>query len=379
MIFIPTQYLKPGMILAKDINITANNFSLLTRGQKLTESFIKKMLQLNITGIYIENGITDDIEIKEPIDEKLKMRALKDMKCIFHQFNYSKGMIGDAYVRQILNLSKEMVDDILSKEETMINLIGLKNYDDYTYHHSLSVAILSVTIGIALGLTQAHLNQIAMSALLHDIGKMVIPIEIINKPSSLTPEEFDIIKMHPVLAIERLSQKSLVPATVISAIKTHHEKFDGTGYPDGLSGKKISLYGRILAVADVYDALTSNRPYRRQCFPGEAIEYMMGSSDVHFDYDILTAFFKCVTPFPPGMCVSLSNGETAIVLKSTPKNVLRPFVRLVNSDGSAGNEVDLFMDTSYANVTIVGMGYEDKKLNFDSMIVNHAQLPGRKN
>ncbi len=369
MMFVPSQYLRPGMILARDLIFSVSgNYTtlLLSKGQKLTNVFIDKINRYNITGVYIESTLTSDIEVKEVLKPPMRKAVLNDIQNLYEGFA-ARSMLSDDGLDNLYALSTNLVDEILGREDSMITLIDLKSYDDYTYHHCLSVAVLSVSTGATIGLNRNCLNDLAFSALLHDIGKMAIPIEIINKPSALTNEEYQIIKQHPQDAYTYLKNKHYLPGAVLGAIQSHHEKFDGSGYPAGKKGTQIPLYARILAVADVFDALTSNRPYRKQCYPNEVIEYMMGCADTHFDYEILTAFLKNIAAYPSGTCVALSNGETAIVVKNHPENILRPLVRLVLEDNTPGDEIDLLGDSRYHSVTIVGMGYDSASLDYDRL------------
>ncbi|QSX05130.1 HD-GYP domain-containing protein [Sedimentibacter sp. zth1] len=367
MLFIPTELLKPNMIIARDINLTiTDQFSLplLRKGQVLNDLFIKKIKFHNIAGVYIDNDIAKDIIVNDIISEKLKITVLRDIKKNFNLFKKNRGEVNTHIVDNISKIAKSLVLDILSNDEILINLIDLKNYDDYTYRHSLCVAILSITTGISLQLNEHMLTEIGICALLHDIGKMTIPIEIINKPDLLSPQEYDTVKQHPIIAVEKLKKLSFVSQAVLDGILTHHEKFDGTGYPYGLKGDEIPLYGKILAIADVYDALTSTRSYRRACFPNEAIEYVMGCADVHFDYNILKAFLKNIAAYPVGTFVSLSNGQIAIVVKNLQVNPLRPIIRIIYADGTTSKNINLSYDLDHMNITIVSMGYENPGFSY---------------
>lgn len=362
MLFVPTVLLKPNMILAKDVNVNiTDSFSLplLTKGQTLNNLFIRKIKFHDIVGVYIENEIAKDIVPEEIINEKLKAKILSDVKKNFNHFKNNRGELNVHIVENISKMAKKLVLDILSKEEIIINLIDLKNYDDYTYRHCLCVAILCVTTGITLNLNEHMLTEIAICALLHDLGKMMIPSEIINKPDLLTPDEYAIMKTHPTIAADQLRKLHIVSDAVIRGIECHHEKYDGTGYPRGLKGDEIPLYAKILAIADVYDALTSTRSYRRACFPNEAIEYIMGCADMHFDYDVLKAFLKNIAAYPVGTFVSLSDGNLAIVVKNLQINPIRPVIRIIYPDGTTSSNIDLSQNLKYTNVTIVGMGYEN--------------------
>lgn len=350
------------MILARDIRLnTASKHSLplLTKGSVLTEEYIQRIAHYNIRGAYVESNIDCDFAVTETISEGLKHRTLSDIQGVFKDFTVNRSVLNPAKVTALMKTAKDLVDDILQNKDNMVSLSELKSYDDYTYYHSLCVAVLSISTGVALGLPAKDLNEIAISGLLHDLGKMTIPLEILNKPSALTEEEFEIIKGHPTAALAQMRNRHLFPVEVTGAIESHHERYDGTGYPYGLKGTNIPFYGRILAVCDVYDALTSNRPYRKQLLPNEAIEYIMGCAGTHFDYEILSFFLKTVAAYPIGSLVHLSNGQQAIVTRNQPNNTLRPMIQLIRPDGSSGEEIDLFNDTDYMKVTITGISYEN--------------------
>lgn len=359
MLFIPIDYLQPGMVLAKDVCVEIGKASLITQGQVLSSFAISRLQNLNVNGAYIESEISNDIEVKEPTNPKLKKDILSGIKNVYADFN-SKSVITNTNIRDIAQMASKLVMNVLSKDEVMLNMIELKGYDDYTYHHSYSVALLSILISIKLEFSTKMLIEIATAAFLHDIGKTSIPKEILNKPSSLTDKEYEIMKQHPDNAFAELSKKACLSTLELEGIYSHHEKYNGTGYPRHLEGEGIPLYGRILAIADVYDAITSNRPYREAYFPNEAIEFMMSGAETHFDYAILLEFLKTVEAYPVGTIVSLSNGETAIVVKNNSHSVLRPLVRVINQEGkSAGEDVDLLLQENFS-ITIVGMGDASK-------------------
>lgn len=360
MIYVPVELLKQNMIIAKDINLNVNDefcLPLLRKGQILNNVFINKIKSHKISGVYVENNLAKDIIVNDIINENLKITILRDIKKNFNNYKNNQGEINPYIVENISKIARSLVLDILSNDEILINLIDLKNYDDYTYRHSLCVAILSITTGISLELNENMLTEIAICGLLHDIGKMTIPINIINKPDLLTPEEFELVKRHPITAVKILKKNRFITQPILDGILSHHEKYDGTGYPNGLKGDDIPLYGKILAVADVYDALTSTRSYRRACFPNEAIEYVMGCADIHFDYEILQAFLKNIAAYPIGTFVSLSDGNVAIVVKNLNVNPLRPIIRIINKDGTTSEDINLSYNLDFMNITIVGMGY----------------------
>lgn len=368
MIFVPVEQLRVGMVIAKSIESDGETcvIPLLARGHVLTERLINKLKEKNITGAYIETDFSDDITPGEIISPQVKRKALVGIRKVFDDITqYSKISLDNTAT--ITNIARELVMEVLSHDEILIDFLDLRDYDDYTYRHSLSVAVFSISIGRKLGYSIEVLTDIATSALLHDIGKTEIPIEIVNKPGKLTNEEYGIIKTHPEIAYMRLQGKKL-PDAVLKGIQSHHERYNGTGYPNGLSGADIPMYGRILSVSDVYDALTSLRPYRKAWFPNEALEYILGCDGIYFDPEIVDVFLKIVVPYPVGTVVQLSNGCAAIVLK-TNENKLRPVVRMFNTvDDANFIDIDLMYDKSFYNVTIVSLGYSNSSIDYQSFV-----------
>ena len=368
MQFITKDLLKPGMILSRDIELYNNHNSstlLLSKGQALNNGYINKMICLDVAGAYVESEAFGDVNVKSYNREKLEAKALSQIKEVFNQFKMSTKKINSKSIKQISETVDELVTQLLQQKELACNIIEFKNYDDYTYQHCLNVATLSISTGISLGLSENMLHDLGMAGLLHDIGKMLIPLEIINKPGKLTDKEFEIMKAHPQNAIDQL--KNIVSYDVLRGIESHHEKLDGTGYPFGRTRENISFYGKILAICDVYDALTSDRSYRKTCFPNEVIEYLMGCADTQFDYEILCKFLKTIVAYPIGSFVKLSNGNMGVVIKNYSENIMRPVVRIIDQDNVVGEDIDLLYDKSIMNVTIIGIEYEYGRMDYNKL------------
>ncbi|MDW5299400.1 MAG: HD-GYP domain-containing protein [Sedimentibacter sp.] len=375
MLFITNKHLKPGMILARDIYLYNNsNFNtlLLTKGQVLNNTFIKKIIHHNIDGAYIESEAFADIDVESFINDALTAKSLNKIKDVYYEFKMSSGKINSSTIRQISTIVDKLIIELLGKEVLSYNIIEFKDYDNYTYQHCLNVAVLSISTGISLGLNEQMLHDLGIAGLLHDIGKMFIPVEILNKPGKLTDEEMEIMKTHPTKAVNQL--KNLVPYNVLAGIQSHHEKLDGTGYPYGLTGNNIHYYAKVLAVCDVYDALTSDRSYRMASFPSEVIEYIMGCADTHFDYEILKSFLKIIVAYPIGTFVKLSNKNLAVVVKNYPENIMRPIIRIINEDGTVGEDIDLLYDKNHMNVTIIDMAYDYDGLGFNKILKSTYEI-----
>lgn len=337
---IKINYAKPGDILGYPI-FRKDGAILLNAGVKLTASYIEQLKELGITHIYIQDEISQDIVIPEPIKLETKMEALKVIADNFHRS--CKGLPLDAEaVRKVVN---DIVDEILSNDQILINLHDIRSFDNYIFSHSLSVTVISIVVGKRLGYNDRFLRDLGIGCMLHDIGKLDVPKEILDKPEKLTPEEYEIVKFHTHYGYRRIrEQDGDIPVTSANVAWEHHERYDGTGYPRGLKGEKIHIFSRIAGVSDVYDAMTSDRIYRKAYPPNESIEFIMGASGTLFDYEIVSAFVRSIAPYPVGDIVLLSTGETAIVVDVNRDFPLRPVVRVLKGD--KWEDVDLMTKTN---------------------------------
>ncbi|WMJ78101.1 MULTISPECIES: HD-GYP domain-containing protein [unclassified Sedimentibacter] len=374
--YITKEHLKSGMILARDIILNERNLSyvLLTRGQPLNARYINKILFHDITGVFIENDAFDDMVFEQEIDRRLESKALTAIRSLHYELERNDKSLSFNSIDQFSVIIDDLISDILSKRKLTDNILEFKNHDEYTYQHCLNVANLSITTGIAMGLKGRSLHTLGMAALLHDIGKTAIPTEILNKPGALTAEEFELMKTHPIVAVDIL--KNYVSEDILVGIKFHHERADGSGYPYGRTNDNIPLYSKIISISDVYHALNSERSYRKMCFPNEIMEYLMGNAGSHFDYDVLKVFLKNVVAFPVGTFVKLSNGKLGVVIKNYIENNMRPKIRVVNPDNTVGEDIDLLNDYQYMNVTVVDMGYKYVDIDFGK--IKKAKTPPKK-
>jgi putative nucleotidyltransferase with HDIG domain len=209
-----------------------------------------------------------------------------------------------------------------------LSLTRLKNKDDHTYQHSVAVSVLMIALGKQLGMEGDKLKSLGMAGMLHDIGKMLVPGEILNKPGKLTPTEFDIIKTHTQHGWEILKACDDVDDITLDVCLHHHERIDGTGYPEQLSGEAISLFSRMAAVCDVYDGMTSDSCYKKAISPAEAIRKMAELQSKYFDQTVFHAFVKAVGIYPTGTLVKLKSGRLAVVAEQSTKSLTTPIVKV---------------------------------------------------
>lgn len=352
MRYIPINHVKPGMLLGRTI-YNKNGTKLLNEGNLITSDHLERIMALGYSGLYIDDPLSSDVALDSMFIDTIKIEAVQSLKNLFISSTDSS-----AYQDEINFLSHSLVkiiDEIICNSDIISNMVDLKIYDDYTYFHSVNVAILALIIGNSLKFQKKMLIQLGMAAILHDIGKKFTPIEILLKPGKLTEEEFDIIKEHPYNGYQFIKHSfPMIPASTYVGILQHHERFDGFGYPSGTKGENISLFGRILAVCDVYDALVSDRPYHKAYLPSEALEFIQGGSGSMFDPEIVLAFTYKIASYPLGTAVRLSNGEVGIVVKNYEEFNTRPKVKIIKNN-VVSHYIDLKSDYNARNITIIGI------------------------
>jgi HD-GYP domain-containing protein (c-di-GMP phosphodiesterase class II) len=256
-------------------------------------------------------------------------------------------------------LVQEIADSVSRNPGALISLARLKTADDYTYMHSVAVCAMMVALGKQLGLSEEDTRSAGVAGLMHDLGKAAMPMDVLNKPGKLTDAEFAIIKTHPVEGYRLLEGGSGVDPMVMDVCLHHHEKIDGSGYPKGLKGDEISLFAKMGAVCDVYDAITSNRPYKAGWDPAESLRKMAEWASGHFDGKVFQAFVKSLGIYPIGSLVRLSSGRLGVVIEQTAKSLTTPSVKVFYSTKSEMRIVPEVVDLSRPGTVEKIVGRED--------------------
>lgn len=374
MRIVPLSCVREGTILAKTIYNSKGSI-LLKNGITLTDALITRIEENGIFTIYIDDGYSD-AEINELIKPEVRNQAIKAIKETFQNIeSYNHSMKGELnsfntklkikgmekYLGQLKQVSDYIVEDIMNSRQLMINLVDIKSIDNYTYEHSLNVAVLSLILGIELKLVKGDLYKLFMGALLHDIGKAFLPKDLLSIPiKDMSEEQYNQYKNHTLSGYDYLKENYNISSHSKVISLQHHENYDGSGYPRGMSGNFINRMARIVSIANAYDEITSDTVSASAKPPNEAIEYIMGAAGRYFDFEMANTFVRKIIPYPAGTLVKLSNKKIAVVDKVNPNYPLRPIVKILNiKNGEVSKEkMDLLTNP---NIVIEGIQYVDPK------------------
>ena len=297
--------------------------SYLTKGMELSPAYIERLEKAGFDGVTV-TSMDPKLKLAPPDDivqEKTRISAIQNVATAFHSVE-ENGTFDPAPLQGI---SENILQDIIAQQQNLVQLTDIRLHDTYTFAHSVNVAILSSLLGVLLKLSREEQLKLTLGGLLHDIGKVTVPYEILTKAGHLSDDEWSVMQGHPEAGRQRL-KKMFPNDTLLSTIALqHHEHIDGSGYPNHLKGEQIHRYGRIVAIADVYDALTSVRPYKRAYTPSVAHRLMATCSPGHFDLDLLKLFFDNVAIYPVGTILKTQDGY-AIVKKVEFGYTLTPVV-----------------------------------------------------
>lgn len=367
--YISTKRLQPGMIIDQSIT-DATGRVMIKRNVYLDQYQIEYLMSRGISGVYITDTLEEDgkpgiepikkkiiipsaskkVIARERVDDPTKVEMSETVKARVNEgIQYLfKNTNADNFSEAAMQVSKDLTEAIMTNSAVAIDINTLKVSDEYTFKHSVDVAMISMIIGKRHGLSRDEIREIGVAGLLHDMGKSKIPTEILNKPGKLTDEEFALMKRHPYDGYQILKDRGGFSNAVLLGVLQHHEKINASGYPMGISKDQIHLFGRLIAVADIFDALVTKRPYK-DAFPmREAVEMIMSMTG-ELDISCINSFLGSVICYPVDSVVELSNGQLCKVVANVPMYPLRPRVVAIDT----GEVYDLANDLKCANLIIM--------------------------
>jgi len=358
--FISTRLLQSGMKIDQAI-VDSTGRALIEKGAYLDDFQIEYLQEKGIGGIYVSEGEVDPDELelqipqytrdliqKERKEDRAKVKLNKEVmervgQGVQYLFSNTDGSLSEA----TNNVSNELIKVISDNDAVAVDINLIKVSDEYTFKHSVDVATMAMIIGKNYGLEKEELRELCTAGLLHDLGKSKIPLEVLNKPGKLNDDEFALMKQHSLFGFKILKEKNEFSDAIMRGVLQHHEKINGRGYPQGLSEKQIHKYAKIIAVADVYDALVTKRPYKEGLPKHVAVEMIMAMTG-ELDIKAMKSFLKSIILYPVDSIVHLSTGEACKVVENNSINALRP--RLVGL--KTGKVYDLANDVECASMII---------------------------
>ncbi|MCZ0703262.1 putative nucleotidyltransferase with HDIG domain [Natronobacillus azotifigens] len=359
MKLVTTRGLQVGSELAKPI-YNDNGRILIQKDVNLSQAMIDRLQELGVTYVYIRDEISEDIIIHSPISDELKIESIQTVKSLFKGYENqgfkNKSFLFDHTSNKMTNLVDTIIRQIQDDDQVLSIMSDIFISDDYLFTHSVNVTIYSIAIANALKLTNKKTQELGIGAILHDVGKVFIPEEVLKKEGRLTSDEFEVIKSHTELGFEFLRASQELPLLAAHCAFQHHERLDGSGYPRGIRDEEIHPFGKILAVADVFDAVTSNRVYRDAMLPQEGLDILYAGSGKLFDQEIVRVFRESIAIYPNGITVNLNDHRTAIVVRQNENLAQRPVVRVIKESDQVVVPYDLDLSTAL-DITIIGYAH----------------------
>lgn len=363
--FVRTRSLQEGMIIDQSIVDRAGRI-LIARNTPMDNFHKASLLKMGIGGVYIREGEEDEkkeendnnqvvvsAEVQKVIEkntvqdrakvnlsESVKARVVEGIQYLYNDTESS------GFTSTTKNITDDLMKAINNNDALAVDISALKVSDEYTFKHSVDVATMAMIVAKKHGLSESDVYEIGISGLLHDVGKSKIPNEVLNKAGKLTDDEFAMMKQHSLFGYGILKEKDDLSNQIKMGVLQHHEKMNARGYPMSVGADSINLFARIISVADIYDALVTERPYKKPFSPRDAVEMIMSMTD-ELDINVMKSFLESVILYPVGTDVELSTGELARVVANNPQYVLRPKVVGIQS----GKTYDL-ADIKNASIVI---------------------------
>ena len=361
MLRLPVSKLKDGMVLGQSLFNTAGG-SYLVKGQPVTIDYIRKLRQIGIQSVTV-TSMDPAYKLPPPpdvIEEKTRINAISTVYNTFQSIEEN----GTLDTTALQRVTDSIVFDLFENRNNLVQLTDIRAHDAYTFAHSVNVAVLSAMMGMLCHMPRDEISLITLGGLLHDLGKVDVSSAILTKNRGLSDREFKIMKNHPLDGSRRILNVSDLPKkSILAAIAAqHHEHIDGSGYPNGITGNEMHHYAKITAIADVYDALTSERPYKKAYMPNIAYNIMHNINKGQFDQDLLDTFFNNVALYPEGAVLKTTFGF-AVVKESRFGRTTTPIIILfADTNGKLLNErsvIDLYETPNGAkSIQVVPTGNE---------------------
>jgi putative nucleotidyltransferase with HDIG domain len=304
---------------------------LLNRGFVLSDRMINRLRELGFTILIIDDEFSKDVIINEVISLERRREAMMTLDILNDGIKAGRE-VDIVRFKEVVN---NIVEDVIFGKNILLSLIDMRSFDTQLFGHSVSVCVLAVVLGKVLHLDRETLYTLAVGAILHDIGMVQLPQDILNKRESFTPEEMTLFKTHTEKGFEILRARGDISLVSAHIAYQHHEVLDGSGYPRGLSGNKLHSLAQLVALADMYDNLVNDGPGHSHVHPNEAVEILMARAGELFSYDLLKAFINHVAVYPNGCTVELNSGDTAIVVNQNKSFPTRPIVRVLQESSSS--------------------------------------------
>jgi len=329
----------PGMVVGRTI-YSGDGRVLLKNGVALKRHYIDRLIEMGIDLLYVLDERFPDVYVEDVVHQETRIAALTTVSQLMSSARSGKAL-SSLEVRRVV---EEIVSEVVRNPASLIQLTEIRALNDYTFGHCVSVSVLSLVAGVHLRLPRPDLLVLGTGAMLHDIGKMMIPSSfLINKEGALSPVEFHAVKQHTTYGYEVLSKVKELPDEVGLIALNHHERIDGSGYPQGLVGDEMGLLSQITTVCDVYDALTTKRPYRGRYLPHEAVAMLAKGRGTQYKEEAVDALLSHIAVYPVGTSVVLNNGVVGLVTEVSKNAPGRPIIRVTEEgDGwSDGDIIDL--------------------------------------
>ncbi len=357
--------LRPDMKIARDVY--NQGALILPVGRVGVDRYASNLRNMGIEYVYVVDDKSEGIEIPDAIAERTRTKCKRILQNTIQQFSITDKL----ETRELEDCVNSVISEILKTPDVQVSLNDIASNDEYTYTHSVSTMVYALMIARKLNYSEQKLTVLGMGTLLHDIGKMLIDREVMFKEGALTKQEYEYVKMHSLYGYQALRRITVLPEQVRQIAYMHHERLDGSGYPQGLSGIELNEYIRIVSIADVYDALTTDRCYRKKWPANKAMDFLVERSEKEFDPVLVGLFTQQLAVYPNGSLVRLSNNYMGIVARQNVNMPLRPFVRVIsgpNGEELVPYELDLMKELS---VTIIESELE---INRNQMPVSPDEL-----